>query len=346
MNWTNGTSNVPFATGGLYPMTSAMLRRSFTPANGSWPRCTWPRIVSALNRGEQVYVSVLGGSFTFGTDCVGVSSCAWPRHIEPWIRRVRPYWRITVHNNAQSGVSAENWASSFIEDADVYIVDTGVNDFGGRGDGLRSLLSRLMTTKFSNATGVCRRPAVLYLQPYRTCGHLRDHCTSYCPEAEMSQSADNSSYFWCNSFWGEGDVNVHSAVDFFGLPVASFRDAIWPVQNDPPPDFPLFWNGLAEYSINHPYGVTHQLYADMVKYALSRLLFISGAQLQHDIEMYNSTGADVQPVDELCALRANQSTVFRMHKDDPTNFKPMLIEGNWSFSADRPGKFGWILDSR
>jgi hypothetical protein len=46
-------------------------------------------------------------------------------------------------------------------------------------------------------------------------------------------------------------------------------------------------------------------------------------------------GADV----DFCALRPSQ---FRLHKDAPDAFVAGWSAGNWKFTSDRPGKFGWI----
>jgi hypothetical protein len=32
----------------------------------------------------------------------------------------------------------------------------------------------------------------------------------------------------------------------------------------------------------------------------------------------------------------------RWDKDDPGNFQPLFYTGNWTFTSDRPGKYGWI----
>lgn len=54
----------------------------------------------------------------------------------------------------------------------------------------------------------------------------------------------------------------------FGIPIPSYRDAVWPDIDNPPLDLPHFWNGLS-----HPDRVAHELVSDVVN-ALEQYLFL------------------------------------------------------------------------
>jgi hypothetical protein len=330
MPWLTGTPGLPSAwPGRLYPLTFAMFQRSFSQANSTWQRSAWARIRANLNAGEHVHIATIGGSFT--ADTCQMPLCSWPNYLLEWLHRVKPRWHITLHNIARSGATSNDFANSEFEHADIYIVDTALNDVWNT-QLLRNLLLRFKTILTSNNNKTFP-PAVLYAHPYSVGGpSCREDCL-----AEHLRTWKNESYCWCPSQWSGYD-HLATEARSFGVPVASYRDAVWPDAHNPPPDFPLFWNGTD--LPQHPYSVTHHMYSDVVKYALSRLLF-------HDPEQpSNATNegllADYGAGNEssrICALR--QGSV-RMGFDNPASFKHIGIEGNWTFSADRPGKVGWI----
>lgn len=70
----------------------------------------------------------------------------------------------------------------------------------------------------------------------------------------------------CPGNWYKSTVEGTVAREL-GLPVVSYRAAIWPEFDKPPEDMLLFWGQHA-----HPAVLTHELYSDMVKYALLHLL--------------------------------------------------------------------------
>jgi hypothetical protein len=123
----------------------------------------------------------------------------------------------------------------------LYFSERRFNNFQGDGVGLINLFERLRTTKSSSITGPDCPPAVMYVQPYVTCGNRRHDCEDRCPEEEIrAWSGRGAPFWWCDAFWGGGEKNAFNA-RAAGLPVASYRDAVWPVQGEMPADFPWFW---------------------------------------------------------------------------------------------------------
>jgi hypothetical protein len=215
------------------------------------------------------------------------------------------------------------------------IVDTSINDLGSNPAGFRKLLQRLHSLK-SNVTGPECPPAVLYVQEFRTCPSRYSDCRGHC-QADTIAQLGNSSVWWCPSFWTGVDPHVRYAREL-GWPVASYRDAVWANFSDPPADLRLFWNGC-KWSCQHPDAVTQQLVSDVVKHALSELIIrpISKYAASESLALMNAS--PVTGGAQFCALRSSQ---FRMHADDPEKFQPTSQSGNWKFTSDRPGKFGWI----
>ena len=70
----------------------------------------------------------------------------------------------------------------------------------------------------------------------------------------------------CARLWDYPGLEAQVARDL-GIPVISYRDAVWPDFERPPLDMPLFWDHQ-----RHPSPLSSGLYSDMVKFALMSLL--------------------------------------------------------------------------
>jgi hypothetical protein len=115
---------------------------------------------------------------TVGSDCGLTDVCAWPLHVAEWLRRVRPHWKVTVHNLGSPAMNSEAAASHSIGGGDVYIVDTAVNDIGLDPAGFSKLVRRLQSLK-SNVTSTACPPAVLFMQTFRTCAGNHKDCVGH-----------------------------------------------------------------------------------------------------------------------------------------------------------------------
>jgi len=338
---------------GIYPLSSTQFQRSFT----SGERKTWDRVFERLEEGNDVKIVVIGGSMTTGNECGPRSadgtylSCAWSTYVSAWLSRQYPSWKITLTNIAIGGMSAGNWYSwPHIKSSDIYIIDTTVNAqvycHMRQSDDVLSqitvdmanLLSRLLSTQ-SESTGIA--PAILMVQTFRTCSSEKSDCESHCSKTEL-KSLPGKDYFWCECWWRMGDFEANAA-KLLEIPIASYRDAVWPDKDNPPMDLPYFWNGLS-----HPDRVAHELVSDVVKYALQQLL-VPSHSLQDlinpvlDNPFENETNLHVSDCGSLSAL-GYPATTFGVH-----NLKEFtssaIISGTasaWIFFEDRPQKPGWI----
>jgi hypothetical protein len=258
------------------PLNQDDLARSFNAPTSPEAWCPWARVALALDHGEPVDAIVIGGSVTLGATC-GNAACAWPGPLAEWLARVRPFWRLTVRNLAQHAMGAAEWVHNPIPQLsewrpDIIIIDTSANAFFYKNESLQismdRLLWRLLRTP-GRHTGQ-GPPAVLYIQTFRTCG---TRGCQVCPEPGVKLGKGESPpYYWCPWFWAAGSVEA-AVAHHYGLAVASYRDAVWPVQADPPADLPLLWQASpGDMSGLHPTVIAHELIADVVKYALARLL--------------------------------------------------------------------------
>lgn len=125
-----------------------------------------------------------------------------------------------------------------------------------------------------------------------------------------------------------------------GLPIMSYRTAVWPVFDNPPPDLMWYWSNGA-----HPNLLGHELYSDMAKFALLQLLKADCSHVpscasapprnytQETARWFIAKDA-LQPT---CAMRrAGAASV------EPIT-RPVSFSGNWQYMADKPKRaVGWV----
>ena len=208
-----------------YPLTSAMLHRSHHPAVG--PRaasseCAWGRVRRALGDGKHVRFVVLGGSMTAGCECMPYDShvpkmdedlqslhdCAWPSHIAPWLQRVRPEWRFSLHNDALAGMSA-----------DAYAARTSIRNHQWQNEETYQAAVRLAkSTPRAGASGVGAPPG----DDERVDVFILDYTQNPSPiDSLISRAIRNPTYAWDNDPAGRSPpavlvVNTFSICPHFG----------------------------------------------------------------------------------------------------------------------------------
>lgn len=250
------------------PLGDVELARSFSRPATPEAQCPWARTAAALEAGAHVDIVVIGGSLTKGVKS-GCPACAWASHLGPWLARARPHWNVTVTNLGEGGYGALEWVHRddpfFARTrADIVIVDTSVNAFFHVDATLRvsmdRLLWRLLHSPGAHAGGA--PPAILYVCEFRL------GCTGGGGLPLPGSLAGSPGECWTRRFWEMGGVEA-AVARHYGLPVASYRDAVWPIRDAPPDDLRALWK--SDDGI-HPDRVAHELIADVVKYALERLL--------------------------------------------------------------------------
>ena len=140
-----------------------------------------------------------------------------------------------------------------------------------------------------------------------------------------------------------------SVARFYGLPVASYRDAVWPDMSAPPPDLLELWRCL-DHGI-HPDWVPHQLVADVVKHALGRLLMAPGFPHAGAAEFCAAPGPATRPpplqhstvalAETTCAATER---AFSVGSHAAAEFEAAVLGrgGQWFFGTDVPGRpAGW-----
>jgi hypothetical protein len=153
-----------------------------------------------------------------------------------------------------------------------------------------------------------------------------------------SCAAGRSSEFrWCNRWWTVASMERPIA-QHHGLPIASYRDAVWPLISQPDPMLPCFYNGLS-----HMDALGHMLFADTVAYAFVR----SVQDTQRDQQQQLCEAQHPQEPFKFhqqakgrryCAPRSRPGSFMVAQK--PGSLIPVAHSGCWHFYEDRPGKPG------
>jgi hypothetical protein len=158
-------------------------------------------------------------------------------------------------------------------------------------------------------------------------------------------------YYWCNRWWTLASVE-RPVVQHYGLPIASYRDAVWPVISRPRQDLPCFWNGLS-----HPDVAAHLLVADVVTYAFVNTLmltFNSSLAFPSNGGVSSSTESKLQCTSapfrfhqkqqgpQYCPLPTPGSPYkgVSLSVADAANFQPIKASHTWQYRTERRGKPG------
>lgn len=112
----------------------------------------------------------------------------------------------------------------------------------------------------------------------RHCGTVAHPSTPSCccnphhgPPPPKKTAGQQKTYSWCDRWWEAASLE-RPIVQHYGLPIASYRDAVWPVLPTPSRLLPCFWNGWS-----HPSALGHVLMAQVVTHGLLQAILQQGA---------------------------------------------------------------------
>lgn len=128
-----------------------------------------------------------------------------------------------------------------------------------------------------------------------------------------------------------------------GLPVVNYRDAVWPVLDDPPM-LGVYWG----MGMSHPPRSVHELIADTVKYAFARLYADYEADARNATRVAECTAAITAPVHNYPRMTCTSLTLhdayilFRAPPTTRARAGVSATDGTWELREDVRGKPGWI----
>jgi len=163
---------------------------------------------------------------------------------------------------------------------------------------------------------------------------------------------DDKHNVWCFSptkSWHVEDV-TRLPIAERGVPHISMRNLVWPNLTDVPRNILQLWNGHL-----HPDGYAHNNMYGLTLFSMARM-FEEASAASSNGDGSNGAAKDDEECDtlrtgqdsishhqKLCPEGA-QKRIFSATPNQPSaNFQP-LINKIWKYSADRPDKWGWILD--
>ena len=318
-----------------YPLSEADLERAFSPGE----TCYWREFAKKWGK-EDLSIAVLGGSMTFGHSCTDRNlgqwtGCAWPTRLEKLlinagITNVKVDNRAMPMHNYQNSVATGYYHNL---EHDLIMIDYTVNTYeyyyqpAGSIVQVHDLDVMMQVLRQNNPT----KP-IMKINTFD-----RDGGCSWNQKGILSYniSGEAGEYDWCAFGWMSSD-SEQPLLKHYKVPIASFRDVIWPDMANPRPDLPCLWNGG-----HHPDANAHHLLADTVFYSLNKML---------DLTRTTAPGPDECPptkpffknlwIDKICADYG-----YKTHMDakDKSSFQPVYHSPEWHFGEDSRGKPGWIV---
>ena len=290
---------------------------------------------------------------TFGHNCydsnLGIGpDCAWPARLALLLKDAHSP-KVTVSNIAQPSWGYKHWIESGklqeLGGADLVIIDLAVNtqnylDAFAQMRHLDCLLHGILAGPDA--------PAVLFVETFRSCAFEDADCDFHCAPLEQGSMAVDigsggvKNYTWCNRWWTVQDID-RPVLRHYQLPMASYRDAVWPSLPSPNDHLPCFWNGL-----NHPDAFAHAVLARVVFFSFEQALRAvqnepaGRACPKPEVKLFHQR----LPVGVFCSQRKRalgESPVLSVRI--PHAFRPVFSSGDWASREDVPGKLGWIGES-
>ena len=320
------------------------------------------KLIKLEHHNQQLTIVVIGGSMTTGwVDGSEFNNntynLAFPRKLEQFMKQQWPASSLRVMNLAVGGADEVAWLGKLhlvMEvEPDIILVESAVNDqcdYHNQDERAQfvhqksfSLLNLLMDFP--------KKPAVISVELFRTSyGEplgSRDavrHCRGH-----VFKTSDPLCYlcpqWWKPQTWRENARNLNSVSH------ASYRDAVWPVQNHPPDDLcSKYWSGLS-----HPEAGVHAMVASTIFFQFLVVIEKKHVLLKLSKQSLVSAPKAIETPKNICL---DHISSYHAKQDDPRDpFQDDIIsDGNrtnsknryggscWSFRADVKRKYGWICE--
>lgn len=317
---------------------------------------------------QYLTVVVIGGSMTTGW--VDVSklnndtyNLAFPRKLEQFMRQQWPASSVNVINIAIGGADENTWLGRLDRvmelDPDVILVESAVNDQCdyNRQDEKAAFVNRTSFSLLNILVNFPQKPAVISVELFRTAmGTPRDannHCRGH-----VQKTSDPQCYY-CPQWW-KPQTWRENARKYNSVSQASYRDAVWPIQDHPTDDLcSKYWSGLS-----HPEAGVHAMVASTIFFQFLVVMEKTKALLQLSQQDDESGAmADPKPIEipkNICLHHISSYRAMQGDPRDPFQEKNMISDTNhpisssknssnyedscWSFRADVRKKYGWICE--
>lgn len=305
---------------------------------------------SLLMEGEDAVLKivVIGGSMTTGFVDVGRTQSrdlAWPCKLSDFLQKKWPNRSFDVVNLAQGGANEDTWLGDIdiiLKHApDVILVESAVNDQCGYDQqaGAADHVNRTSYLLLNSLMSFPSEPAVFSVELFRTAwtdktGAYR-HCRGHVKE--VLDHSLNQICAYCEQWWMPQDWRT-DARDSNSISYISYRDAVWPDQDNPPEILCQYWSGLS-----HPQAGVHAMVASTVLFQFILTDHKKDALMKslHGFKesmTFKAAGADA-------GMCLNPVSSFHAVQSNPTDpMKLVATDICWRFRADTKEKYGWICE--
>ena len=287
---TDSTKSVPGGVGGGL-LTAETISRARSAVPGD--RHRWWRVIAKAAACEPIKIVVLGGSMPHGTGTSCGPACAWPKRLERWLHAAYPQAHITLLSAAASATNTQwamanmhTWWGGAADEPDLILVDYTINETPHQVGGYAHVDSgdrahpwtpaqavaaarEYLTQKRSSTELLLRRVlankrvALVYLETFNgwaTNWNVRKSTPQPDPELHIRRAASDIDRMH--------QTVLQPLLAAYGVPVISYRDAVWPDPATPPRTVYWSWQGRErdtdEPAVQHPGDATHQIIADLI----------------------------------------------------------------------------------
>lgn len=291
---------------------------------------------------KHIQILVIGGSMTAGHEA-GDHPGAWPRKLEIMLQALWGPESISVANIARPGGEYNYWMQNFARIVefghfDILIGDFAVNDQVDY-DKQNERAMALNTTQYSLLNLLVHlpfRPAVLLVETFRTAGTHEGDANFHCGAHRKKVGAQ-----WLCPQWWMPQTWREQAVRYNSVPIVSYRDAVWPLHDEPPADIGYYWDGLS-----HPRFNSHVMMAEALLFGFLAVRRNVGVLLNN----YESSDFHVPILPPLHDICVNPTTKYltEIGNNDTSRFPGRNNPTGshcWQYRTDSRNKFGWIAET-
>ena len=316
-----------------YPLSRAALRRSLVFSGDARFR----HFIDRVSNGSRVVIATIGSSVAGGAGSNGRGHRSHPdgpstqRFVEFLRRRYPPGKHIAHVSLVVHGTTSAHRMSNLADVAaarpDLVLWDYSTNDFGPAGSiftpsQLRSLFERVARGLLTLPS----RPAVLYLSLSR--GFQYKDEASYAQQAEIALPVARA----------------------YGLPMVSYRDAVWPVVNDTSAESRHVYDSARDQK-NHLMWYVHQLIADCMAYSWAAIeASMGGRSYDTSIDPVPPLPEEQQFADDAVdALNPCPGGWLTVLSDEQilrgARAPASHGESPWEYDDSRADKQGWLMNA-
>jgi hypothetical protein len=301
------------------------------------------KVVSELEAGKKnhIHILVIGGSMTAGHEA-GEYPGAWPRKLEILLQALWGPESVTVTNIARPGTGYNYWTRNFASiveygNFDIIIGDFAVNDQVDYADQDEKAMA-LNKTQYSLLNLLVHlpfHPATVLVETFRTSGADERDAHLHCKEHRKKVGTQ-----WICPQWWMPQTWREQAVHFNSVPIVSYRDAVWPLRDDPPANLQYYWDGLS-----HPFFNAHVMVAEALLFqflAVRRNAAFLSTYASSDFHVPN-----LPPAHDVCV---NTTTKYLAENgsNDTSRFSGWNNPKDshcWQYRTDSRDKYGWIAET-